>query len=274
MITTILISTVVAILGVIIGAKVQKACRFIYPMDAVTISLSAFMLTDSIFSITPLDPFWYLPFIAGYAAGYLVVGRTSYVMVWTMSLAAKHVDMGPWVTWTENGCTYLQEQSNRALFRRILFGVKHEVISDVPLDSDWVVDAKYPLFPLFSRPTVVAEDVITTSSKVHLFWKFHAIRYTTHVSVAYAGTVSKMQLAHDEQALRMMQEQNTDLINTVHELTSQQGPMLMEMALRLEQDINATTPANRMFDLIRFGKGNRRRKEKDGKEDPAKQTES
>ena len=267
MITTILISTAVAILGVIIGAKVQKACRFIYPMDAITISVSLFILTDSIVSITPIDPFWYLPFIAGYVAGYLVVGRTSYVMVWTMSLAAKHVDMNPWVTWTENGRTFLQEQSNRALFRRILFGVKHEIVSDVPLDSDWVVDAKYPLFPLFSRPTVVAENVVTTASKVHLFWRFHALSYTTHVSVAYAGSVSKMQLTQDEQALRMMQEQNTDLINTVHELTSQQGPMLMEMALRLEQEITSTTPANRMYELVKIGKCRKRRKNDDGKED-------
>ena len=267
MIETIIVSTIIAVVGVFIGSRVQRMCRFIYPIDGFTVGLLVAMAADTIAILAPWDKFWYLPLILGYAAGYLVVGRTAYIMVWTTSLSGKYVDMRPWVIWTENGSTYLQEQTNRALFSRLLFGVKHEIVSNVPLETDWIVDAKYPLFPQFSRPTAIAEEIRTSYVRVRVLRWFEIRKYTTHVAVAYAGTVSKMQLAQDERALKDMQRQNTELIGKVHELTSQQGPMLMEMALRLEQEIGSSRPVNRMYDLIRMKrKGGKNDTEKDGTE--------
>lgn len=267
MIDTIIISTIIAIVGVFIGSRVQRVCKFIYPIDGFTIGLMAVMGVDTVASIAPWDKFWYLPLLFGYVTGYLVVGRTAYIMVWNTSLSGKYVDMQPWVIWTENGSTYLQEQTNRALFSRLLLGLRHEIISNTPLETDWIVDAKYPLFPLFSRPTAIVEEIRTAYVRVRVLRWFEVKRYTTQVTVAYAGMVSKMQLAQDERALQDMQRQNTELIGKVHELTSQQGPMLMEMALRLEQEVESTRPVNRMYDLIRMRrKDDRDDSEKDGTE--------
>lgn len=267
--TTIALSTVIALAGVVVGAKVQKVVKFIYPYDLVTLSLCAFCLLDYVIGFLPLDKFWYLPLLFGYATGYLVVGRTSYVMIQTISLANKTMSSDPWVMWEEDGRIYTQEQGNRALLRRLIFGIKHEILSNSPIDEDWTVMVKIPLFPLISKSTVMAEEVMTTWVPEKIFWKFSLKRYTTNITLAYGGMVSKAQLALDEVFLQEMQKQNTSLVAAVHELRSEQGPMLMEMALKLEQKIVSTAPVNRMFSLIK-----RKPEVKDGNEEAAGEAQS
>ena len=252
------LSTVVALVGVVFGAKVQKAVKFIYPFDLITWSLCTICLMDYALykaipgpGLFPIDKFWYLPLLLGYATGYLVVGRTSYVMVQTISLANKTMTSDPWVIWERDGQIYTQEQSNLALIRRIFFGIRHEIITNSPMDEDWTVTVDIPLFPLISKRTVMAEDVVSTWVPVRIFWRFYVKKWTTYITLAYGGMVSKAQLAHDEKFLYEMQKQNTNLVAAVHELRSEQGPMLMEMALKLEQKIVSTAPVNRMFSLIK-----------------------
>lgn len=271
-VVTIALSTMAAILGVVLGAKVQRAARFIYPVDCMTLMLIVLIAADCLLRVTPWDPYWYLPFALGYATGYLVVGRTSYVMVWETSLANKHVDMRPMVLWEEHGQTFVQEQTQRALLRRLVCGVRHEVLSNVPLDTDWVVDAKYPLFPQFSKPTIIVEDMETTWAPEHWFWRFKVRRYTTAISIAYAGTVSKMELARDEEYLKILQRQNNGLIGKVRDMQARQGPALMEMVLRMEQGVEGASPLNRMYDLVnaqraRPGKERKNEKRKEVRED-------
>ena len=261
----IVLSTMVALVGVVVGAKVQRMARFIYPTDVFTITAVAWVLADTAFSVSGLNPFWYLPFLLGYVVGYLIVGRTSYIMVWETELGDKRVTMRPWVVWCEGGCTYLQIQSNRALLRRLVFGVRHDIVSTGPLDADWQVVSKYPLFPVFDRPAVVAENVSTTFELVHAFWRFKVRHYVTEMAIAYGSVVSKIQLAQDEQALTSMQRLNNDLTSEVHELRARQGPMLMQMALDLLQKIDKTKPVNCAYDLVRqyeaSGRGKRQTEE-------------
>lgn len=269
-------STAIALLGVIVGAKVQKMAKFIFPYDALTLTICGFCIVDWTFNIFPFEKFWYLPFLLGYITGYLVVGRTSYVMIQTTNLSEKVMESNPWVMWEEDGRTYTQKQSNKALLRRLFLGVKHEVRTNAPLDDDWIVTTKIPLFPIISKPTVIAEEAVTSWTPVHVFWKFHTKQYTTEIILAYGGMVSKLQLAQDERYLQKMQQQNTDLVAAVHELRGQQGPMLMEMALRLEQKITSTAPVNRMFDLISRNPKKKKKVEKDGssEDEAADETES
>lgn len=265
--TTIGICTAIAMAAVVLGSKVQKAARFIYPVDCMTLTIVTLAIIDAIFHLVVPDGFWYLPFVLGYFVGYLVVGRTAYVMVWETSLANMHVVMYPWVIWEEHGEVYLQEQTNRALLRRLICRVKHSVVSNVPLTEDWVVDTKYPLFPEFSKYTIIAEEIQVNWEPVHWFWRFNVRRYTSVVDIAYAGTVSKLQLSQDESYLRQLQNQNTSLIHRIHELESQQGPMLMEAALRIDQSVDDTAPVNRMHSLIREGEPFRNKKKKKRKEE-------
>ena len=168
---------------------------------------------------------------------------------------------------------FTQEQSNLALLRRLLFGVKHELYSNAPLNDEWTLMVKVPMLPLINKPMVFAESVQTTSRLVHTFWRFHAKQCTTEIILAYAGMVSKAQLSQDESYLQEMQQQNTNLVAAVHELRGQQGPMLMEMALKLEQKITSTAPVNRMFDLIKRNP-KLKKEEEDGNEETANETES
>ncbi len=238
------------IAGVFIGAQVQKRARFLYPYDAMTLLILAAIAADTVLGITGVEAMWYASFTVGYIAGYLVVGRTSYTMVMEMNLAGKHVDLHPLVIWSEGAHVYIQEQTNRALLRRLLFGVKHELVSNVPVDTEWRVDSKYPLFPLFSKKTVMAEDIRVSFVMEHQFWRVSVRRYTTEMVIAYAGMVSKAQLSQDQDYLRKLQNQNIDLASEVSELRSRQGPMLMETAIAIEAAVGATSPINRMYNLM------------------------
>lgn len=266
-------ATVIALIGVVVGAKVQRTAKFIYPYDALTLIIVGFCFLDSVMRFFSFEKFWYLPFLFGYATGYLVVGRTSYIMVETISLANKTMTSDPWVMWEEEGVTYTQKQSNVALLRRLILGVKHRVVSNAPFDEDWIVTTKIPMLPLISKPTVMAEEVTTDWVPTHVFWKFHTKQYTTEITLAYGGMVSKAQLALDERYLQQMQQQNTDLVAEVHELRGQQGPLLMEMSLRLDQKVIAMSPQNRMYNLIKRNPKNEEKEEEDGSEETTGQVQ-
>lgn len=241
----------VVIVGVAAGAKVQRCARFLYPYDVMTLGFLAAIAADVLLGISGIQAMWYASFLLGYITGYLVVGRTVYIMMMEIDLGGKFVSNTPIVIWNEGTSTYIQEQTNRALVRRLLFGIRHELVSNVPVDTEWKVDSKYPLFPLFSKRTVMVEDSRKTFVLEHVFWRFTARRYTTEMVIAYAGMVSKVQLSQDQDCLRRLQNQNIDLAAEINELRSRQGPMLMETAIAIEAAVAATSPINRMYNLMR-----------------------
>ncbi len=154
LVMTIGLSTLVALIGVVIGARVQRVAKFIYPTDFMTLLICGFCILDYSFQLIPFDKYWYLPLLFGYGTGYLVVGRTSYIMIQTMSLANKIITTDPWVIWEDEGRMFTQEQKNIALLRRLFFNVRHEVVSNSPLNDDWTVMMKVPMLPLINRPMV------------------------------------------------------------------------------------------------------------------------
>ena len=85
----IVLTTMVVILGVAMGAAVQKKTYFLYPIDAFTLILFAFVGVQMLAAfISPLDfmflgvdAYWYVPLVIGYIAGYIVSGRTRYIMI-------------------------------------------------------------------------------------------------------------------------------------------------------------------------------------------------
>ena len=266
----IVLTTMVVVLGVAMGAAVQKKTYFLYPVDAFTLLLFFFVGVQILAQYLPplsvayigVDAYWYVPLVIGYIAGYIVSGRTRYIMIRCFN-PDKSTYGEHWILYTKDGRTYRQEQSNRELFKRLLFHVEHEVVSNADLVPDWDDVTSYPLFPEFVRPTVVVESVDVSWVPEHWFWRFSVRRYTTRVDVAYAGTVSKMELAQDETALRVLQRQNTALVSELRDMRSRQGPALMEMALRMEQSIEATSPVNRMYDLLNAQQDGLKRKRKE-----------
>lgn len=256
LILAIVISTVLAVIAAAIGSQVQKLCKFIFPTDFISIGIMVFIGFDLFLlvlevNMIPIDPFWYIPFFAGYWLGYVIVGCTNYIEVIDLRLRAKHFDIQPWVLYEVEGKLFIQEQTNIALFRRIFFGIKHAVISNVYLDDDWTIGAKFPMFPIFNKRACIIQFQETSYKLVPVSGKLCMKEYTTIIRLAYGSMVSKAQLATDEKYLEQMQKEMVRSVNEIHALKSEQGSKMMEMALAVHNKVDSTSPENRVFDLAK-----------------------
>ncbi len=250
---TILISSACALGGVFIGAAVQKTAKFLYPYDWMTITILIAIVIDLIGNFTGFEQIWYVPFLLGYFVGYLIVGRTRYTMVMDISIVSKTMRMYPWVTYQHEGRLCIQEQTNRALLRRQLAGVRHEIVSldGVAMNTDWTSDSKYPMFPKFEKNLLVLEDQNVGYRLVPIFWKVNARQYVTTIRVAYGSTASKLELMESANVLHDQQTTIVGLLDEVNKLKTALGPQLMEMAMRINHKAVAKSPENRMYNIIR-----------------------
>ncbi len=253
MMETILISAGAALGGVIVGSIVQRTAKFLYPYDWMTMVILTAIIVDAILLISGIDPVWYAPFLLGYAVGYMIVGRTRYKMVMDINIPSKTMRMKPWVIYIHGEHLCIQEQSNRALLRRQICGVRHIILSvdGAPVNTDWYSHNKYPLFPVFEKELIVLEDVKVDYYPVKVFWRFHARQYVTRVRVAYGSMASKLELMRSAEVLTEQQEVIVSLANEVSELQSALGPQLMEMAIAIDNTAVSTSPENRMFEVIK-----------------------
>lgn len=243
------IAAAIAVVGVIIGAQIQKICRFIIPCDFLTGTMIV-----AIASILVLQPdliawHWFVPYLIGYFCGYLVVGRTMYTMCIELP-NPEHVRIRNRVFYEDCGITYIQEQNNRALFDRLIFGISHEIESNVPLSDDKVLSYDRPLFPTWEDRAIMIESIHTdVELKEGRFLK-HKI-YTTTISVAYGSSTTKMQLMYDISVLKNMQLDIIDLTAEIHRLQGETGPKMLEHAIQIDMAAKKTTPENRALALAK-----------------------
>ena len=235
--------------GVIIGAKVQKVCRFIIPDDFLTVLIILGIAVYILFSPVKVEWYWFGSFLVGYFCGYLIVGRTTYTMCIEMP-DPDHIRVCNRVFYEDSGKTYVQVQSNRALFDRLVFRIQHEVDSNVPLGDDKVLSYDRPLFPTWEDRAILIERIYDTVDEKDTRVFHHKI-YTTHIEVAYGSSTSKMQLMYDIDVLRQMQYQIIDLTSEVHRLQGETGPKMLEHAMQLDMAAKQTTPENRALSLAK-----------------------
>lgn len=248
----VVLAAAVAIFGVIIGAQVQKICRFIIPVDFLTILIMVGIAAFLIFSPITVGWYWFGSFIVGYFCGYLVVGRTTYTMCIEMP-DPDHIRVTNRVFYEDAGKTYIQIQSNRALFDRLIFGIGHEIDSTIPLSDDKVLSYDRPLFPKWEDRAILIESIRTSVEEKETRVFRHKI-YTTHIDVAYGSSMPKMQLMYDIEVLRSMQYSIIDLTTEVHRLQAETGPIMLEHAIQLDMAAKKTTPENRAFALAKLTK--------------------
>lgn len=253
MFETILITSACALGGVLIGAVIQRTAKFLYPYDWMTITILVAIGIDCVLKLTGFEQIWYVPFLLGYIVGYLIVGRTRYTMVMDISIVSKTMRMYPWVTYLHEGRLCIQEQTNRALLRRQLAGVRHEIVSldGAAINTDWNSDAKYPMFPKFEKNLLVLEDQNVEYCNVTVFWKIKARQYVTTIRVAYGSTASKLELMESANVLHDQQTTIVELLDEVNKLKTALGPQLMEMAMRINHKAVSKSPENRMYSIIR-----------------------
>lgn len=207
-ITLEILLTTAAVMGVmvIVGAVVQRKVKFIYPTDLVTILLLAAnvwlvaMVTAGRWEVG--FSLWYiLPELAGYFMGYLIGSRNNDWMVQYISPRIGYTYRIPMAVYEHKGRQCIADQNNRALVKRVLFGIHHEIDSEVWLEPNWTDDAKYRLFPPFRRRMINIESMETTSERVPIWWRLKVKRYTTHIRVAYGSQATAAELVHSMNVL-------------------------------------------------------------------------
>ncbi len=207
-ITLEILLTTAAVMGVmvIVGALVQRTVKFIYPTDLVTILLLAAnvwlvaMVTAGRWEVG--FSLWYiLPELAGYFMGYLIGSRNNDWMIQYISPRIGYTYRIPMAVYEHKGRQCIADQNNRALVKRVLFGIHHEIDSEVWLEPNWTDDAKYRLFPPFRRRMVNIESMETTSERVPIWWRLKVKRYTTHIRVAYGSQATAAELVHSMNVL-------------------------------------------------------------------------
>ena len=283
-----------AVLGVLFGAVVQRKTYFLYPLDVFTMGLTAFIAVQIAASSSPalslvdlgVDAYWYVPLVLGYVAGYIVSGRTRYIMIRCFnpdkSTVGEH-----WVVYTRDGRTFRQEQSNRELLKRLVFGIEHEVVSNADLVPDWDDVTTYPLFPTFRKKFLMAEWWETheippekrtrysrrSGLQVQVEPRLYLRRYVTSVRVARGSMVSRMDLVHDAKALDRMQGDLIEANNEIFRLRQSLNIRMADTVAEFLADVYSKAPGASLSVAARRWAQKQREKEKERERDARKKGE-
>lgn len=291
-VTMIVLTTMVVILGVAMGAAVQKKTYFLYPVDAFTLLLFLFVGVQILAQYLPplsvaylgVDAYWYVPLAIGYIAGYIVSGRTRYIMIRCFN-PDKSTYGEHWILYTKDGRTYRQEQSNRELFKRLLFHVEHEVVSNADLVPDWDDVTSYPLFPEFRKKFLMAEwwetyeippekkqkYVRRLNATVEVEPRFYMRRYVTSVRVARGSMVSRMDLVHDAKALDRIQGDLIEANNEIFRLRQSLNIRMADTVAEFLADVYSKAPGASLSVAARRWAQKQREKEKEREKDARKE---
>ena len=219
-----------------------------------SITMMIGIVADVVLELAPWSPVWYIPYLLGFVVGYLLVGRTRYDMMMDIHILSKGVVMRPWVLYDHEGTTCIQKQRNRALIRRQFFRVHNKVVDEkgnpILIEADWHSDSKYPMFPRFEKSLIILERCQEISESRDLWWRFKVRVPRTVVTLGFASSASKLTLLKSADVLDNQQRMIVQLNGEIHRLMTAQGPKLMEMAIRINNNAQMTTPENRMFELL------------------------
>jgi len=258
MILTILILTMIMSISVTCGGAIQKTTHFLYPVDFVTILICIALVSQVFFlDSIPWDIMWSIPLMVGYFIGYLVSGRTKYVMIRQFQ-ASKYSYAEAYVFYEKNSKTYLQVQSNKELMKRFLFGIQHEVSCPYgDLEPDWVEVTKFPLFPLFEKHTIYADSVDTFQTEREGRLK----EYITEICKAPGSMISRTDLLRDFQALDRANKQLIETQNENYKLKQSMSTRMAKYMGYIFTQLYSTQPGARIVKTVRLLEQKRKEQE-------------
>ena len=262
-IVEIVIAVVIMAITVMVGGYVQKVTHFLYPVDFITIlaclTVPVQLCIDYNWPLDlglyiPWDMWWNIPALVGYFVGYIVSGRTKYVMIRTFT-GQKISTAQAYVFYEEGEHTYLQEQKNRELLKRLLFGIKHEVAGgksdtssyDLDLEADWTDIVKYPLFPEFNRKMIYADTV----EKYEVDTDGRMKEYITFISRASGSMVSRTDLIRDFRALENANKQIIDYQNKIFRLQQSYNTRLSKYLSQVLMSFVSVQPGAHLFRTVK-----------------------
>jgi hypothetical protein len=165
-----LIGALIAIFAALVGVGVRRITKFIYPFDflsmIVCVAVAALIISmpitgkiTGLWTGSPINAAGYGAFILGYVFGYAIDGFRAYFMLRRRIPKDKCAPAEPCVRYKVKGRWAWAGQTNKFLWERLIHKNHIYIICNVPLgDPDWQEPTKYPLFPTFDRPMMMAED--------------------------------------------------------------------------------------------------------------------
>lgn len=222
----IIVSVLIMALATAVGAFVQKSTLFIFPWDPATvlttIAAVSIIICDYLQIINlPFEPYWLIPFGLGYCIGYYINGLTHYSQVFYADVAGQIIDAKPIVVYRHafdrrTGRQYdcMAEQSWKALFKRWLLNIHHEIDTHgIGWQENWDTSIKYPGFPVFFRGKSQVVESWEICSRVINYgqkWdrktsqyrpRFQITQYYSDVRIASSDQVPRLRLLKTQRAL-------------------------------------------------------------------------
>lgn len=278
MIPNILVTIFVMSIGVLIGHKVQQKCLFTYPTDIVTISIFTFYIlqllvfpaleTLEIASLPILDiPLLegYLAFGIGYLMGYVLARGDNILHIRTWA-------NGEWrKTWIvryqlpDSNRTYMAEQSNLSLLKRIFCGIHHEILTNdhtVFTGRDQPSTSRYPWWPVHkSKDIWVLDWDIEERTEKRRFLSYK-IR-TSHVKLSWG---SQAEIHEVLRAVDTLHKLNDTIARQERQLGQYRDRMASMVADQVGVIMSAThigDPINHYLDTVKREEERKAKEEED-----------
>lgn len=219
----IILSVIVMGAMIAVGRKVQTATKFVYPKDIVSIALvlSCILCAACAYlewiPISISDAYWCFPIALGYFIGYMLGNEQSYQVIEYISPYARYTAILRIVIYEKDDKQYIADQDNRALLKRLLFGIVHELDTQGhKLEFDWTVNAKLK----FKLKEYKAVNIELLETKTERSGKLKLKRYKTIIKLASAHQISHAQLITSLDAVDTLNESVLTLSNEVARLNS------------------------------------------------------
>lgn len=184
------------------GVAVQRTARFVWPHDVFTISIIALFLADFVFvgDSNPFPMSWWAFGLSGYLIGYCASSRKEYVNFLDINLGTASINMPYVVPYAREDKQYVQDQTNIALLKRIIFHVEHEIDCPVQLRPTHRMNVEIPMYYVPQIEFLPVESLSTKTETVRKDKRIKLQKKTTTVNVAPAGMTTKMEMMIIEDA--------------------------------------------------------------------------
>ena len=202
----IIIITGLSVGAFVLGNRVQGIVHFIWPKDIFSILIYTLCAVDLIvlrlvFGLYLFESWFWLPVLMSYLIGFALTSYNSYIMLATPHLSSQRMPVGYIVPYWVEDKQYIQAQSNKALLKRLVFGVEHEIDCNVRLEPNWEMPIKHPFLPIPAIRTLIIDSIIDEDPEIVREDKLiKCIRFKTKLIVAPASMKSKLDMMMIENA--------------------------------------------------------------------------
>ena len=252
-----------ALIFAIIGSRVQKGSKFVYPKDPFTISLLSVLSTDTVlwilhilgvipFTLIPVEPYaLHIPVIAGYLLGYWINGSQEVKQI--KEVDEEGNERSYYEVFYENKEKRLciAEQTNRGMFKRVFLKVHHYV--EIPGNLNFRgresrQNLKRPWWPGFKYEEIEILDRKDYSPTIIKAKRWNVKQYSTRLILADKYHVSPAVFKRKMSVLKQANITITELAVEVTNLQTQLERRSYETASVFVSDMNHYRPIPQYFE--------------------------